>query len=99
MILLFIWEVDLIISTESRMNNNQPDFIDFFYTAFPIFERREMLKAIVIPCMSLVEIFVRFFLTSPAEKKLLRYGCLQRLQMITRPIRDSMGNLKIDGDL
>lgn len=64
MILLFIWEVDLIINTESRLSNNGPDLLDYIYTAFPIFERREMIKAIIIPCMNLVEIFIRFFIVS-----------------------------------
>jgi len=40
MILLFIWEVDLIISTESRFNIHSVDFIDYIYKNFPIFERR-----------------------------------------------------------
>ena len=74
MLLLSIWEVDLIISTESRFNTHEVDFVDYIYKNFPIFERREMLKTIIIPCMSLVEIFVRFFMTSPAEKKVLEYG-------------------------
>lgn len=54
MILLFIWEVDLIINTESRLANNGPDMLDYVYKAFPVFERREMIKAIIIPCMNLV---------------------------------------------
>lgn len=37
MILLFIWEVDLIISTESRLHSTGPDFLDYIYSAFPIF--------------------------------------------------------------
>lgn len=54
MILLFIWEVDLIISTEARLSSNDVDYLDYIYVSFPIFERREMLKAIIIPCMSMV---------------------------------------------
>lgn len=37
MILLFIWEVDLIISTEGRLNNYSVDYLDYLYTSFPIF--------------------------------------------------------------
>ncbi len=37
MILLFIWEVDLIISTEARLNNYNIDYLDYIYTSFPIF--------------------------------------------------------------
>lgn len=40
MILLFIWEVDLIISTESRLNYHDVDYLDYVYKSFPIFERR-----------------------------------------------------------
>jgi len=46
-----------------------------------------MLKTIIIPCMSLVEIFVRFFMTSPAEKKVLEYGEIPTLQKLTLPLR------------
>lgn len=58
-----------------------------------------MLKAIVIPCMSLVECFVRFFMINGAEKKLLKYGTLLKLQKITIPVRDSMGNINNDNEL
>ena len=37
MIMLFIWEVDLIITTESRLNSSHTDLLDYVYTAFPIF--------------------------------------------------------------
>lgn len=37
MILLFIWEVDLIISTESRLNYHEKDYLDYIYKSFPIF--------------------------------------------------------------
>lgn len=37
MIMLFIWEVDLIITTESRLNNHYSDWLDYIYNAFPIF--------------------------------------------------------------
>lgn len=37
MILLFIWEVDLIVTTESRLDKNSPDWLDYIYFAFPIF--------------------------------------------------------------
>ena len=71
MILLFLWEVDLIISAESRLNTHTVDYIEKIYKNFPIFERREMIKVILIPCMKMVEIFVRFYMTSSSEKKML----------------------------
>ncbi len=58
-----------------------------------------MLKAIVIPCMSLVECFVRFFMMNGAEKKLLKYATLLKLQKITMPVRDSMGSINNDNEL
>ena len=70
MILLFLWEVELVLSTESRMHHST-DVFDFFYTAFPIFERREMIKIILIPCMNILKFFFRFFIQSPSEKKFL----------------------------
>lgn len=96
MILLFIWEVDLIICTESRFTSNEPDYIDYVYTAFPYFERREMLKTIIIPCMSMVEIFVRFYMVSAAEKKIVEYGSLNKLQQYTLPVREAIGTIKMD---
>ena len=39
MILLFLWEVELIMKTETRMNH-YTDFLDNFYTSFSILERR-----------------------------------------------------------
>ena len=55
MILLFIWEVDLIINTECRLADNGPDMLDYIYKVFLVFERRQMIKAIIIPCsMNLV---------------------------------------------
>lgn len=35
--MLFIWEVDLIVTTESRLNSHYSDWLDYIYTAFPIF--------------------------------------------------------------
>ena len=46
-----------------------------------------MIKTIIIPCMSLVEIFVRFYMTSSAEKRILEYGGLKNLLPLTLPVR------------
>lgn len=40
MILMFVWEIDLIMTTESRLHGNYTDFLDNYYFAFPMFERR-----------------------------------------------------------
>jgi hypothetical protein len=37
MVLLFVWELDLIMSAETRLHTNHTDFLDNIYTAFPIF--------------------------------------------------------------
>ena len=95
MILLFIWEVDLIITTESRLHHSQTDFVDYLYSAFPIFERREFLKAIIIPCMSLVDTFVRFYLVSPAERKLILFGSSQHLRDQTNKVRQHFANVQM----
>lgn len=96
MILLFIWEVDLIITTESRLHHSQTDFVDYLYSAFPIFERREFLKAIIIPCMSLVDTFVRFYLVSPAERKLILFGSSQHLRDQTNKVRQHFANVQMN---
>ena len=38
--ILTIWEIDLIMTTESRLHRNYSDFLDNYYFAFPMFERR-----------------------------------------------------------
>lgn len=58
-----------------------------------------MLKTIIIPCMSLVEIYVRFFMTSAAEKTVIEYGTLQKLQVLTLPVRQALGEVKVDEHL
>lgn len=40
MILLFVWEIDIIMTTESKLHTNYSDFWDNFYFALPMFERR-----------------------------------------------------------
>ena len=79
MIVLFIWEVDLIITTESRLHLHASDPVDLIYQAFPVFERREMLKVIIIPCMSLVEIFVRYYTQSRSEQSFVQLGSVPAL--------------------
>ncbi len=37
MILLFIWEIDLILNTEKHLHSHGPDFLDKIYFAFPMF--------------------------------------------------------------
>jgi hypothetical protein len=63
MILLFLWEVELILKTETRFNSG-PDLLDRVYSAFPVFERREMIKIMLIPCMNIINLFYRFYLQS-----------------------------------
>jgi|JI10StandDraft_1071094.scaffolds.fasta_scaffold1580835_1 hypothetical protein len=58
-----------------------------------------MLKTIIIPCMSMVEIFVRFYMTSTAEQKILQYSSLSTLHSLTLPVRESLGAVKHDEHL
>lgn len=74
MILLFVWEIDLIMSAESRLHSGYTDFLDRIYPAFPIFERREMIKSIVIPCMNMVHTFVRYYIKSESYNKICFIG-------------------------
>lgn len=96
MILLFIWEVDLIITTESRLQASGPDLLDYLYSAFPVFERREMIKAIIIPCMNLVEIFIRFYTISRSEERLLHYGNIEPLKLETNQVYEAVAKLNMD---
>ena len=99
MIVLFIWEVDLIITTESRLHSQASDPLDMVYTAFPVFERREMLKVIIIPCMSLVEIFVRYFTQSRSEKRFLLFGSVPALLTEGSVVQEQVAKLKPDEHL
>jgi hypothetical protein len=51
-----------------------------------MFERREMIKAIIIPCMNLVEIFIRYYTISAAEKKVIEYGNIESIKKETNAI-------------
>ena len=62
MILLFVWEIDIIMTTESKLHGQYTDFLDNFYFGLPMFERREMLKSILIPAINMVDIFIVFFI-------------------------------------
>lgn len=46
--------------------------------------------------MSMVEIFVRFYMAPASEKKLTEYGTLHKLQALTLPVRQALGTVKID---
>lgn len=58
-----------------------------------------MLKTIIIPCMSMVEIFVRFYMASAAEKRVIEYGSIHKLQSLTLPVRQALGSVKVDEHL
>jgi hypothetical protein len=96
MIILFLWEVDLIVTTESRLHISRPDLLDYIYFAFPIFERREMIKVIIIPCMNLVEIFVRFFTISKSERRLLAFSNIEQLKKETNQVYEAVAKLNMD---
>jgi hypothetical protein len=59
------------------------DSLDTVYTAFPMFERRDMIKIILIPCMNIIKFFYRFYVLSEAEKKFLEIGKNPYLRQIT----------------
>lgn len=96
MIMLFIWEVDLIITTESRLLHSGPDLLDYVYSAFPVFERREMIKVIIIPCMNLVEIFIRFYTISRSERRLLHFASIEQLKRETNQVYEVVAKLNMD---
>lgn len=52
--------------------NHSVDFLDYIYPAFPIFERRHILKATVMPTTILIENFYITFITSDSEALLNR---------------------------
>jgi hypothetical protein len=68
-ILMFIIETQIIVHTSDRLNRPS-DLLDYIYPAFPIFERRQVLKTAIIPVSILIDSFYRLFITSEAEKTL-----------------------------
>lgn len=46
--------------------------------------------------MSLVDTFVRFFLISPAERKLILFGTCEKLRLKTNPIREKLSHVAAD---
>jgi len=55
-----------------------------------------MIKVIIIPAMSLVETFVRFYMISSAEKKTVAIGSNPQLQMLTASVRENLKHIKVD---
>lgn len=68
--------------TEDRIHQHT-DFLDSIYPAFPIFERRQMIKIILIPSMNIIKFFFRFFIESKSSKKLLALSKNGHLRAIT----------------
>jgi len=92
MILLFLWEVELIMKTETRIHSHT-DLLDNIYNAFPVFERREMIKIILIPCMNIIKIFYRFFIQNGGEKKLLQLVKNSNIRSLTAKTSDACNKL------
>lgn len=52
-IMAFIVETQLIVHTADRLGTTT-DVLDYIYPAFPIFERRRLLKGLIIPVTLLI---------------------------------------------
>ena len=70
-ITIFIVETQLIVHTADRINRTT-DVLDYVYPAFPIFERRHLLKSMIIPVTLLIEIFYKQLVLSDSEVQLNR---------------------------
>lgn len=68
--------------------NQYTDSLDSVYTAFPIHERREMIKIILIPCMNILKFFFRFFVQSPSEKKFLKISKQPQVRQMTSRVSE-----------
>lgn len=66
---MFIIETQIIVHTSDRLNH-PTDLLDYIYPAFPMFERRQVLKSAIIPMSFLIDQFYMLFITSDAEKTL-----------------------------
>lgn len=95
MILMFLWEVEIIMKTETRIHQHT-DSLDTIYTAFPMFERREMIKAILIPCMNIIKFFYRFYVQTSSEKKFLSIAKNSQLRELTKPTSEIVRKIPID---
>jgi hypothetical protein len=81
--------------TEDRFNQHT-DLLDHVYTAFPMFERREYIKILLIPSMNVIHFFVRFFMYNQSERKLVRLGKNPYLRNQTQEVRGALGNTEVD---
>lgn len=99
MIILLLWEIDLILSTESKLHHFSTDILDEFYLAFPIFERREFIRVILIPSTYLVEIFIRFYIISDSEKKLMKISTNSHLRALTAKVGEHVSSVQINENL
>lgn len=68
-IIAFIWETEVLMHSESRLHP-QPDLIDYLFNAFPIFQRREMMKYFITPMSNLLQNFNSLFIYNQAETRL-----------------------------
>ena len=75
------------------------DSLDSIYTAFPVHERREMIKIILIPCMNVLKFFFRFFVSSPSEKKFLKIAKHPEIKKLTSKVSQSVSKVQIDEHL
>lgn len=55
-----------------------------------------MIKSIIIPCMNLVEIFIRYYTISAAEQKVIKYGNIESLKQETNVISQAVSKINID---
>jgi hypothetical protein len=70
-IIMFIMETQLIVHTSERLNHTI-DLFEYVYPAFPIFGRRFIMKAIIIPVTFFIENFYKQFVMSDSEIMLKR---------------------------
>lgn len=55
-----------------------------------------MIKVIIIPCMNLVEIFIRFYTISKSEKKIAQFGNIEPLKAETNAVYEAVAKINID---
>lgn len=61
-----------------------------------MFERRDMIKIILIPCMNIIKFFYRFYVLSEAEKKVLIIGNNPHVRELTLKTSETVSKLMGD---
>lgn len=64
-IVAFIWETETLMHSEDRFYHH-PDMLDYIFTAFPIYQRRELLKYIITTIYMLLGNFSVLFVYNSA---------------------------------